>query len=162
MTPLSDPGELERLLEAERARGRRIVFTNGCFDILHRGHVEYLAEARSHGDVLVVGLNSDDSVARLKGAGRPFNTLEDRAAVLLALRPVDYVVAFSEDTPAALIRRLDPDVLVKGGDYRPEEVVGADHVLARGGEVVIAQYVKGQSTTNVIARLKGRPPTPGT
>lgn len=140
-------------LEAERAAGRRIVFTNGCFDILHRGHVEYLAEARALGDRLVVGLNTDESVRRLKGEGRPVNPLEDRAAVLAALAAVDYVVPFAEETPAELIRAITPGVLVKGGDYRAEEVVGGDWVRQHGGQVVIAKQVEGRSTTGLLDRL---------
>ena len=140
-------------LDAERAAGRRIVFTNGCFDILHRGHVGYLAEARALGDRLVVGLNTDDSVRRLKGEGRPVNPLEDRAVVLAALAAVDYVVPFAEDTPAELIRAITPAVLVKGGDYRPEDVVGGDWVRGHGGQVVIAQHVEGRSTTGLLGRV---------
>jgi len=154
MSALTDPAEMERIAAEARAAGSRVVFTNGCFDILHRGHVEYLAEARSRGDLLIVGLNSDDSVTRLKGKGRPINPLEDRAAVLRSLRAVDYVVAFSEETPERLIRRLSPDVLVKGGDYRPEDVAGGDWVVARGGEVYIAKQVPGQSTSALAARLR--------
>lgn len=151
--------ELIAELDAARARGARIVFTNGCFDILHRGHVEYLAEARALGDLLVVGLNGDDSVRRLKGPGRPINPLEDRAAVLSALRSVDHVVAFDEDTPELLIRRITPRILVKGGDYRAEEVAGGDWVRANGGQVVIAKHLAGRSTTNVLAR-SGAPREP--
>jgi rfaE bifunctional protein nucleotidyltransferase chain/domain len=159
VSALTDPEAMERIAGEARAQGKRIVFTNGCFDLLHRGHVEYLAEARSLGDLLVVGLNSDESVSRLKGPGRPINTLADRAQVLMALRSVDYVVAFSEDTPARLIERLDPHVLVKGGDYRAHEVVGADWVLAHGGQVFIAREVPGQSSTRIIERLQERKPS---
>jgi D-beta-D-heptose 7-phosphate kinase / D-beta-D-heptose 1-phosphate adenosyltransferase len=157
---LADPGEMEQVVAEARRQGKRIVFTNGCFDILHRGHVEYLARARSLGDLLIVGLNADDSVRRLKGPGRPVNPLEDRAAVLAALAAVDFVVPFGEDTPAGLIRRLTPDVLVKGGDYRPEEVVGGDWVTAHGGQVVIAEKVPGQSTSGTLRRLQALPPHP--
>lgn len=150
-----DPAALLAALVTERAAGRRVVFTNGCFDILHRGHVEYLAEARALGDLLVVGLNSDESVRRLKGEGRPVNPLEDRAAVLAALAAVDYVVAFGEDTPAALVEAITPQVLVKGGDYRPEDVVGGEWVRAHGGQVVIAKQVDGRSTTGLLERLQG-------
>lgn len=153
MSALRRVEDVERLSAEARAAGRKIVFTNGCFDIIHRGHVEYLAFARGLGDLLVVGLNSDDSVTRLKGPGRPVNTLEDRAAVLAALRSVDHVVPLSEDTPADLVSRINPHVLVKGGDYRPEEVAGGDWVRDHGGEVVIAKQVPGQSTTGVIRRL---------
>lgn len=133
-------------------RADRIVFTNGCFDVLHRGHVEYLAAARRLGDRLVVGLNGDDSVRRLKGPGRPVNPYEDRAIVLAGLAAVDAVVRFDDDTPLGLIEALQPDVLVKGGDYRLEEIVGAEEVIAGGGEVVIVPLVPGRSTTEVLAR----------
>jgi D-beta-D-heptose 7-phosphate kinase/D-beta-D-heptose 1-phosphate adenosyltransferase len=142
------------LVADARAAGRRIVFTNGVFDLLHRGHVTYLEEARALGDLLVVGLNSDDSVRRLKGPERPVNRLEDRAHLLAALRVVDYVVPFDEDTPLRLIEAITPDTLVKGGDYRAEDVVGADWVRSHGGQVHIAQTVTGFSTTNLIQSLK--------
>jgi rfaE bifunctional protein nucleotidyltransferase chain/domain len=154
VSALSRMEDVERLSAEARAAGRKVVFTNGCFDILHRGHVEYLAEARALGDLLVVGLNTDDSVTRLKGPGRPVNCLEDRAAVLAALRSVDHVVPFSEDTPADLVARINPHVLVKGGEYRPEEVAGGDWVRAHGGEVIIAKQVPGQSTTGLLRRLE--------
>jgi rfaE bifunctional protein nucleotidyltransferase chain/domain len=137
-----------------RPRSNTVVFTNGCFDVLHRGHVEYLASARSLGDVLVVGLNSDDSVRRLKGPGRPVNSEEDRAFVLAGLAAVDYVTVFGEDTPRELIAALLPDVLVKGGDYRRETIVGADEVEAAGGRVVVAPLVPGRSTTSIIERVR--------
>jgi rfaE bifunctional protein nucleotidyltransferase chain/domain len=134
-------------------RELRVVFTNGCFDVLHRGHVEYLAAARRMGDVLVVGVNSDDSVCRLKGPGRPINPEGDRATVLAALEAVDAVTLFSEDTPLALIQRLLPDVLVKGGDYEVSNIVGASEVAAAGGEVVVVPLVPGRSTTNILQRM---------
>jgi D-beta-D-heptose 7-phosphate kinase/D-beta-D-heptose 1-phosphate adenosyltransferase len=136
-----------------RKAGYKIVFTNGCFDIIHRGHVELLKFARSLGDVLVVGLNDDESVRRLKGKNRPINTLEDRAFVLLSIRWVDFVVPFSEDTPERIIREISPDVLVKGGDYRIEDIVGADFVLSRGGRVEIFNYLEGYSTTSIIKKI---------
>jgi D-beta-D-heptose 7-phosphate kinase/D-beta-D-heptose 1-phosphate adenosyltransferase len=131
-----------------------IVFTNGCFDLLHRGHVEYLAAARQLGDVLVVGLNSDASVRRLKGPDRPINPEGDRAAVLDALRAVDFVTIFEEDTPAALIEAVQPDVLVKGADYTEDRIVGADIVRRRGGRVVIVPLLGGRSTSGLIARIR--------
>lgn len=147
--------ERPRLLETfARPRGRRVVFTNGCFDILHRGHVEYLYAARALGDVLVVGVNTDDSVRRLKGAGRPVVPLEDRLYVLAGLGCVDAVTPFGEDTPRELIADLLPDVLVKGGDYTPEQVVGAAEVREAGGEVVIIPFVEGRSTTSIIEKLE--------
>lgn len=129
-----------------------MVFTNGCFDILHRGHVEYLSAARELGDVLVVGLNSDDSVARLKGPQRPINPQDDRAVVLAALAAVDAVTLFAEDTPRELIASLLPDLLVKGGDYREEDIVGGSEVRAAGGDVKIIPLVPGRSTTGIIKR----------
>jgi rfaE bifunctional protein nucleotidyltransferase chain/domain len=154
-----------RIVKAEQARRRRqewrrqhlkVVFTNGVFDLLHRGHIEYLAEARSLGDRLVVGINTDDSVRRLgKGPDRPFNPLADRMAVLAALAAVDLVVPFGEDTPLELIRLLEPDVLVKGGDYTEEAVVGAPLVRAAGGRVVILPLRPGYSTTRLVRRLCG-------
>jgi D-beta-D-heptose 7-phosphate kinase/D-beta-D-heptose 1-phosphate adenosyltransferase len=138
-----------------RAHGLKVGFTNGCFDILHAGHVALLRAARRRCDRLVVALNTDASVARLKGAGRPINPLADRAAVVSALAAVDAVVAFEEDTPLELVRALRPDVLVKGGDYTEDRVVGADLVRAGGGEVVLVDLLPGRSTTGVAARLRG-------
>lgn len=135
-----------------RPRTGRLVFTNGCFDVLHRGHAEYLQHARRLGDVLVVGLNADDSVRRLKGPGRPVNPEDDRAYLLASLAAVDVVTLFAEDTPRELIAALLPDVLVKGGDYRPEQVAGAEEVVAAGGTVVIAPLVPGRSTTSILQR----------
>lgn len=131
---------------------QRIVFTNGCFDILHLGHVTYLEEAAKLGDVLIVGLNSDDSVRRLKGPTRPIQPQEARARILAALEFVEAVVIFEEDTPLRLIEKVSPDVLVKGGDYTVDTVVGADFVRSRGGEVVILPLVEGYSTTQLIEK----------
>jgi D-beta-D-heptose 7-phosphate kinase / D-beta-D-heptose 1-phosphate adenosyltransferase len=144
----------ELVARLARPRADRVVFTNGCFDILHRGHVEYLAAARSLGDLLVVGLNSDASVRRLKGEGRPVNPADDRALVLAALEAVDQVVIFDEDTPFDLISALLPDVLVKGGDYSVETIVGAREVIAAGSEVVVAPLVPGRSTTSILSRVQ--------
>lgn len=141
---------LPTLLRALRRRRRRIVFTNGVFDILHRGHVAYLGKARKLGDVLIVGLNTDASVRRLKGEFRPINPLADRAAVLLALKAVDYVVPFPQDTPLELIRRIKPDILVKGADYQRREIVGAADVIAAGGKVRRIRLIPGHSTSRVI------------
>jgi len=131
-----------------------VVFTNGCFDVLHPGHVEDLAQAKALGDVLVVGLNSDSSVQRLKGAGRPLVAEADRAAMLAALRSVDAVTLFDEDTPLELISTLLPDVLVKGGDYDLDGIVGREVVEEAGGEVRVLPFVEGYSTTGVLDRLK--------
>jgi D-beta-D-heptose 7-phosphate kinase/D-beta-D-heptose 1-phosphate adenosyltransferase len=131
-----------------------LCFTNGCFDLIHPGHVQYLADARALGDFLVVGLNSDASVARLKGPGRPLQDEAARAAILLGLRSVDAVVRFDEDTPLELIRALQPDVLVKGGDYTPETVVGRELVEARGGRLVLIPFLPGHSTSRIEQRIK--------
>ena len=135
-------------------RDGTVVFTNGCFELLHRGHVEYLAQAKALGDVLVVGLNSDASVQRLRGAGRPLVAEADRAAVLVALRSVDAVTLFDEDTPLELISTLLPDVLVKGGDYDLGGIVGREVVEEAGGEVRALPFVEGHSTTSILDRLK--------
>lgn len=144
-------------LAAWRARqSGRVVFTNGVFDLLHPGHVDVLIGARARGDVLVVGLNSDASVKRLKGADRPVRSEGERAYVLAALEAVDAVTLFEQDTPLELVQVLQPDVIVKGGDYSPDTVVGAAQVRARGGEVVIIPLTPGHSTTSTIDRLRGR------
>ena len=132
----------------------RVVFTNGVFDLLHPGHIDVLTAARDRGDVLIVGLNSDDSVRRLKGPSRPIRSETERAFVLAALEAVDAVVVFEQDTPLDLVRHLQPSVIVKGGDYTPDSVVGADDVRARGGEVVIVPLTPGQSTTSIIEKLR--------
>ncbi len=134
----------------------RVVFTNGVFDLLHPGHVDVLRAARAQGDALIVGLNSDDSVRRLKGPERPVRSEAERAYVLAALRCVDAVTIFDEDTPLELVRLLVPDVIVKGGDYTEASVVGAPEVLARGGEVVIVPLTPGQSTTSIIEKLRAQ------
>jgi D-beta-D-heptose 7-phosphate kinase/D-beta-D-heptose 1-phosphate adenosyltransferase len=146
--------ELKQTLARARVAGERIVMTNGCFDILHAGHVAYLQQARELGDRLVVAVNSDASVKKLKGKDRPVNALPQRMAVLAALGCVDWVVAFGEDTPAKLIEQLSPDILVKGGDYRPEDIAGAKHVLAKGGEVKVLQFIDGCSTSRIIENIR--------
>lgn len=146
---------LAELVKELKAVEKKIVFTNGCFDIIHRGHVKYLDESRKLGDILVIGLNTDSSVKRLgKGDDRPVNNQEDRAFVLSALKPVDYVCYFDEDTPYALIKALMPDILVKGGDYTRDTIVGADIVENNGGEVVVIPLVKGKSTTSIINKMR--------
>lgn len=147
-------GKLSIVLEQWRTQGLKIVFTNGCFDLLHRGHVEYLAKASDKGDVLVVGLNTDASVRRLKGEGRPINNEMARATVLASLSCVDAVVLFNEDTPYELIKAVRPDVLVKGADYKPEDIVGYDIVTSYGGKVETVDLVEGYSTTGMIESLK--------
>ena len=148
------PVAIQSWAASRRARGQTIVFTNGCFDLLHRGHVAYLEEARASGDALIVGVNSDASVRRLKGDSRPFNTLEDRQAVLAALSCVDAVTSFDADTPSALIEQIAPDVLVKGGDYLTSAIVGADFVRANGGAVAALALLAGYSTTSLVAKIK--------
>lgn len=150
-----DFNEIEKICNSLREQNKKIVFTNGCFDILHRGHIEYLTKAKEFGDVLIVGLNSDTSVQRLKGKDRPINPESDRARILDALKPVDYVVIFEEDTPLRLIQMVKPDVLVKGGDYKVEEIVGSEFVMSYGGKVEIIPFVEGKSTTKIIQKIKG-------
>jgi D-beta-D-heptose 7-phosphate kinase/D-beta-D-heptose 1-phosphate adenosyltransferase len=147
--------ELLVLVGEARARNERIVMTNGCFDILHAGHVAYLEEAKSLGDRLIVAVNDDDSVRRLKGDSRPINALEDRMLVLAGLAAVDWVVPFADDTPAELIAAVLPDVLVKGGDYQPEEIAGGREVLQNGGEVRVLSFRDGHSTSRIIEKLGG-------
>ncbi len=151
MKKLQDRKNLKTICARLRAEGKKIVFTNGCFDILHRGHVRYLERARKLGDVLVVGLNSDSSVSGIK-PGRPINSENDRAAVLGALCSVDYITIFGEKTPYALIRALGPDVLVKGGDWKKEDIVGSDIV----SETHSLPYLKGASTTQIIEKILRR------
>ena len=145
--------ERERL----RAEGEKLVFTNGCFDLLHPGHLRYLSEARRLGDRLVVAVNTDDSVSRLKGERRPLVPLAERMELLAALEIVDYVVAFSEDTPGEIIKELVPDVLVKGGDWKPEQIVGKDTVESAGGRVHSLPFAEGYSTSGLIERIAAGP-----
>jgi D-beta-D-heptose 7-phosphate kinase/D-beta-D-heptose 1-phosphate adenosyltransferase len=145
---------LEMCLAYERKQGRSIVFTNGCFDIIHAGHTSYLSRAKSLGDVLVVGVNSDAGVRRLKGARRPINRLENRMEVLSALSCVDYLVEFDEDTPAELIRQIRPEIFVKGGDYSRQDLPEAVVVEECGGRVEILPYLEAQSTTRIIERIR--------
>ena len=137
-----------------RRQGKKVVFTNGCFDILHAGHARYLREAAALGGVLVVGLNSDASVRRLKGEGRPVQTARDRAYLLASLACVSFVAVFSEDTPASLIREVDPHTLVKGEDWKGKEIVGADFVRARSGSVRTIRLLPGRSTTSILHRAR--------
>ncbi len=148
------PTALKKVLASLRRNGKKVVFTNGCFDLLHYGHVRYLQAARKKGDCLVVGVNSDASVRKLKGPRRPVNPQSQRMAVLAALECVDYVVMFREETPARLITAVKPDVLVKGADWKGKTVVGADVVKANGGRVSLIKYVAGCSTTNLIKKIR--------
>lgn len=147
------PGLL-RILKKVRSKKKKIVFTNGCFDILHPGHVDYLAKAKSLGEVLVLGLNSDLSVKKLKGKGRPVVTEKNRARVLSALEAVDFVVIFDELTPFELIKKIRPDVLVKGGDWKIRDIIGGDFVRSYGGRVKSITYIKGFSTKDLIGKIK--------
>jgi D-beta-D-heptose 7-phosphate kinase/D-beta-D-heptose 1-phosphate adenosyltransferase len=149
-----DVQSLKRALESRRDKGQKIAFTNGCFDVLHAGHVQYLAEARKQADCLVVAINSDDSVRQLKGPARPLNPVEARALVLAGLQDVDYVTIFADATPATVIEELRPDVLVKGADYRKSEIVGAEFVESYGGRVHLANLRDGFSTTSLLERMK--------
>jgi D-beta-D-heptose 7-phosphate kinase/D-beta-D-heptose 1-phosphate adenosyltransferase len=151
---IRDLASMQAQVEQWRAAGERVVFTNGCFDLLHVGHVTYLERARRHGERLVVGLNTDRSVRALKGAGRPLIGEQDRARVLAALAAVDGVVLFDADTPIQLIRVLRPDVLAKGADYREDEVVGAAEVKAWGGQVVLVPLVADRSTSAIVERMR--------
>ena len=153
---LIDREKIAEFCEILRAGGQKVVFTNGCFDILHAGHVRYLQQARSYGDCLVLGLNTDASVRRLKGPERPINNELDRAEVVGALKSVDYVVFFDEPTTEALIQQVNPDVYVKGGDYTIETLPEGQIVLGYGGQVELVQLVAGRSTTNVIAKIQGQ------
>jgi rfaE bifunctional protein nucleotidyltransferase chain/domain len=146
--------ELLRARTSLRAEGRRLVFTNGCFDILHVGHVRYLSEARRLGDALLVAINSDRSVRALKGAGRPVMNESERAEILAALSSVDFVTVFDDDSPRSLIAEVLPDVLVKGGDYQPDEIHGREEVERAGGRVLSLPFVEGASTTGVIERIR--------
>lgn len=151
---LLDNSALERTIAKWHADGEKIVFTNGCFDIIHRGHVEYLAKAADLGTKLIMGLNTDDSVRRLKGPTRPVNDEYARALVLSAFEFVDAVAFFADDTPYELIKKVQPDVLVKGGDYKIEDIVGYDIVTGRGGKVVTIDFVEGYSTTSTLKKSR--------
>ena len=147
--------EAQELIDKLKKEGKKIVFTNGCFDILHAGHVRYLQKARSLGDMLILGLNSDASVSRLKGPSRPVVKQEDRATVLSGLESVDYIVMFEDDTPLDVIEQLVPHILVKGGDYIPDHIVGYDVVTRHGGQVIVVDFVEGRSTTKIIEAIRG-------
>jgi len=146
--------QAQDLCHGWKKAGLKVVFTNGCFDLLHPGHIKYLADAKALGDKLILGLNADASISRLKGSSRPINGLKDRAAMLKGLKSVDAVVAFEEDTPQHLITLLLPDVLVKGGDYNTDDIVGAKEVRDAGGEVIVVPFLDGYSSSNLIQRIK--------
>lgn len=144
-------------LKTWRQNGEQIVFTNGCFDLLHPGHIDYLEQARKLGDRLVIGLNDDASIRKLKGSSRPINPMADRITMLSALRAVDLVVPFAEETPLALITLLQPQILVKGGDYQLDQIVGADVVRAGGGHVTVIPFLDGYSSSSLIQRIRTDP-----
>jgi len=144
---------LKSICKQLRAEGKKIVFTNGCFDLIHAGHLDYLSKAKAMGDVLIVGLNSDDSVKRLKGKMRPILIEPERSFILSNLTPVDYVILFDEDTPQKIIEELMPDVLVKGADWAIDDIAGADIVIANGGEVKTVKLVNDQSTSKIIQKI---------
>ncbi len=146
--------EARRLRDEWAARGEKLVFTNGCFDLLHSGHVKLLEDARKLGDRLIVGINSDASVRRIKGRGRPVRSQNERAEVLAGLKAVDGVVIFDEDDPLEVIKRLEPDVLVKGGDWAPKDIIGADVVKARGGRVEVVPVLEGRSTSSILEKIR--------
>lgn len=148
--------ELIQIRKKAKKENKKVVFTNGCFDLLHRGHIEYLKKAKRLGDILVVGLNSDSSVRKIKGKGRPIQKQADRAAILVSLYFVDYVFIFNELTPFKLISKLIPDVLVKGGDWKVKDIVGKDMVESQGGKVLSIKMVKGKSTRNIIQTILKR------
>ena len=145
--------EAKQIVENLKKEGKKIIFTNGCFDILHVGHVRYLNDAKKYGDFLIVGINSDSSVRRIKGENRPIIDEKARAEVVAGLDSVDMVIIFSEDTPYELIKTLEPDVLIKGGDWKEEEIVGADIVKRSGGKVLTVPYISGYSTTSIIEKI---------
>jgi rfaE bifunctional protein nucleotidyltransferase chain/domain len=153
MSNIKTLDEIVSLRESLRKQQKKVVFTNGVFDIIHAGHVDYLIKARAEGDLLIVGLNSDASVKRIKGEYRPIVSQEQRAFVLSNIRPVDYVVIFEEDTPAVLIEKIIPDVLIKGADWSLDNIVGKDVVLNNGGEVKTIEFVNIQSTSNIIQTI---------
>ena len=146
--------EFVQYIQKCQAEGKKVVFTNGCFDLLHFGHVDYLEKAKALGDILVLGLNTDDSIKRLKGSQRPVNREYDRARVMAALQSIDAVTLFDDDTPLSLITDAKPDVLVKGSDYEIKDIVGADEVIANGGSVETIDFVDGYSTSSMIDKIK--------
>lgn len=148
--------ELKKIIPALKARGEKIVFTNGCFDLLHYGHVRYLAEAKRKGEILVVAVNSDASIRRIKGKGRPILGEKDRLGLIAALESVDYVILFNQDTPLEVIKALKPDVLIKGSDWNIKKIVGADFVSGYGGRVATVKLVPARSTTNLIRTIAKR------
>lgn len=151
---IKELNELELILKEHKSHGKKIVFTNGCFDLIHLGHIKYLKEAKKFGDILVIGLNSDNSVKKLKGEKRPLFSQDIRAEVLAALEMVDYVVIFEEDTPSEIMNRLRPDIQVKGGDYTPSEIPESKVLKGYGGQLKIVSFIPGFSTSEIIKKIK--------
>jgi rfaE bifunctional protein nucleotidyltransferase chain/domain len=149
-----DRQKLLSLIQKLKTEGKSIIFTNGCFDILHSGHIDYLKRTKELGDILIIGINSDESVKKIKQQNRPINKLLDRMIILDSIKYVDYVVPFNEETPENLIKIIKPDILTKGGDWNKKDVVGSDFVKSYGGKVVIIPYIKGKSTTNTIKKIR--------
>jgi rfaE bifunctional protein nucleotidyltransferase chain/domain len=149
-----DDEQLHRQLTIWRFLNKKIVFTNGCFDLIHLGHIDYLSKAKDLGDVLIVGLNTDHSVKRIKGNNRPIKSQQERAILLASLRFIDGIVLFDEDTPYNLIEKVVPDILVKGSDYKTEDIVGADIVKSNGGEIITVNFLEGYSTTSILNKIK--------
>lgn len=154
MNKIVDLEPLKEILNSEKDRGKRIVFTNGCFDLIHIGHIRYLKKASKLGDILVLGLNTDSSVRKLKGENRPITPENDRAEILAALEMIDYVILFNEETPLKLISELKPDILVKGADYQGKKVVGKEIVEENGGRIELIQFEEGKSTSNLIDKIR--------
>jgi rfaE bifunctional protein nucleotidyltransferase chain/domain len=152
-TKIKNINVLCKILDKERKKNKKIVFTNGCFDLIHLGHVTYLNDAKKFGDILVLGLNSDASVKRLKGSARPIFSQKDRAEILASFEFIDYIVIFSEDTPLNIIKKIKPNVLIKGGDYKINDIVGAPFVISMGGAVKTIPFVKDKSTSKMIKNI---------
>lgn len=152
-TKIKRLGALKKIIAGLKARGKKVVFTNGCFDLLHYGHVKYLEDAKRKGDILVVAINSDASIRKIKGEKRPIVNQQDRMNIIAALESVDYVVLFNEDTPIKAIKHLRPDILIKGADWKKDRIVGSDIVLRDKGKVSTVKLVKGRSTTNLIHKI---------
>ncbi len=156
MGKLKSSTEIKKIAARLKRKGKKIVFTNGCFDILHYGHIKYLEKCRKLGDILVIGLNSDSSVRKIKGKNRPVTGQKERAAILASLEFVDYITIFSDATPVKLINMITPQILAKGGDWRKNEIVGGAHVKKKGGRVVTIPFVRGYSTTRILKRIDKR------
>jgi len=154
MNEISNIKEIVEIIAELRSHNKKIVFTNGCFDIIHRGHVEYLEKAKSYADILVLGLNTDKSVKRIKGESRPYVNEDDRAYVLSRLEAVDIVCLFDEETPLELLKKVKPDFLIKGGDYKLDQIVGRELVESQGGQVLTIPFIQGKSSTSIIDQIK--------